>query len=125
MLTQIQLPEPQAAVLAACPRPRAVILASVNAVSTPQVSMSTQRPRAQWPQPQSAPIAAAPARVVRLGATAGERPVAAERPAYAAAVVVGEVRGSGFGTNGFSGKTQQDKQHLTDRRGPVTWRPPH
>lgn len=129
MLTQTQVIEPQSALLAACPRPRAVVLNSVYAVLTPEVSMSTQR---TWQRPQSAsapvtPVSAAPVRVVRLGAAAIERPVIAERPAYAAAVV-GEVRGDGNGFisgTGFAGKTLQDKQHLTNRRGLVTWRPPH
>lgn len=127
MLTQTQVIEPQCALLAACPRPRAVVPSSVHAVSTPEVSMSTQRPLTRW-QPQSAPVTAAPVRVVRLlGATALERSAVAERPAYAAAVA-GEFRGDGNGFisgTGFAGKTLQDKQHLTNRRGLVTWRPPH
>jgi len=125
MLTQIQLTEPQAALLAACPRPRAVVSASVLTVSTPEVSMSTQRPWTQWPQPQSAPVlAAAPVRVARLGAVAVERPAASGRPAYAAAVA-GVIGGEGvIGANGFT-SSKQHKQHLTDRRGLVTWRPPH
>lgn len=48
-----------------------------------------------------------------------------ERPAgYAAAA---RVNGAGIVGNGTNGNTssKQDQQHLTDRRGPVTWRPPH
>jgi hypothetical protein len=111
MLTQIQIPEPQAALLAACPRPRAVA------------------PSALMPlMPSSSPAWVG---VVRLGAVAEERRRGFAAAAsgtrgfgYAAAarVVAGTV-GNGNG-NGTASK-QQDKQHLTSRREPVTWRPPH
>ncbi|HWG24716.1 hypothetical protein [Actinospica sp.] len=128
MLTQIQIAEPQAAVLAACPRPRAVTPAVLsNRVLSPLM-------------PSSSPAWVG---VVRLGAVSEVRRgrlmaertrafgfAAATRPAgYAAAarVIGAGVVGSGSGSNGTTGskKDQQDKQHLTDRRGPVTWRPPH
>ena len=112
MLTQIQIPEPQAALLAACPRPRAVA------------------PSALMPlMPSSSPAWVG---VVRLGAVAEERRRGFAAAAsgtrgfgYAAAarVVVAGTVGNGNG-NGTASK-QQDKQHLTTRREPVTWRPPH
>ena len=124
MLTQIQIAEPQAAVLAACPRPRA-LTSAVPSLSPLMPSTSPAR-----------------VGVVRLGAVSEVRRgrlmaertrafgvVAATRAGYAAAprVIAAGVVGSGNGTNGSTGskKDQQDKQHLTDRREPVTWRPPH
>jgi hypothetical protein len=146
MLTQFQTIEPQAvnareldtAVLAACPRPRA--LAYVAHVGS--IVSSTE-----WSH--SAPIAvpAASARRLGLGIAQELRPFGAtglvERPApaerqmarYAAETAVvtdpaaDAVRpGFAAGGNGFASTTstkQQDKQYLTARRGPVTWRPPH
>ena len=76
----------------------------MRAVPTPVVSMS-----ARWFEGTRDFGAAAVERVERV-----ERPVG-----YAAAGVVGK------GSNGTSRKQhQQDTQHLTARRGPVTWRPP-
>lgn len=106
MTTQFQIPEPQAALLAACPRPRAV----VPSASTPLMPSS----RPAW------------VGVVRLDAVA----VVEERSAGFAAS--GTRRGFGYAVAGIVGNAststrqdQQDKQHLTARRGPVTWRPPH
>ena len=103
MTTQFQIPEPQAALLAACPRPRAVV---------PSASMPLM--------PSSSPAWVG---VVRLGAVAEER----DR-GFAAS---GTRRGFGYAVAGIVGngststrQDQQDKQHLTARRGPVTWRPP-
>jgi hypothetical protein len=48
-----------------------------------------------------------------------------ERPArYAAAA---RPSGAGIVGDAATGTTsdKQDQQHLTNRRGPVTWRPPH
>ena len=118
MLTQIQIPEPQAALLAACPRPRAATPSVLSltvpsrssvlttAMPTPVVSMS-----ARWFDGTRG-----------FGAAAVERVERVERPAgHVAAGIVGT------GVNGTSRNDQQDKQHkqyLTARRGPVTWRPP-
>lgn len=106
MLTQFQIPEPQAALLAACPRPRAVV---------PSASMSLM------PSSRPAWVGA-----VRLGAVA----VAEERVRGFAAS--GTRNGFGYAVAGIVGngststkQDPQDKQHLTARRGPVTWRPPH
>ena len=60
-------------------------------------------------------------------------PMAAVRPDFAALVAEGNgtARRNGgelvaTGANGSNnGTQQQDKQYLTARRGPVTWRPPH
>ncbi|HET9172658.1 MAG TPA: hypothetical protein VFN97_24745 [Actinospica sp.] len=115
MLTQIQLPEPQAALLAACPRPRAVA-PSVSVLTAPSVVPATVI---------AMPVVSLSARWFEgtpgFGAVAAERVERAPRPVgYVAAGIVGK------GSNGISRKQdQQDKQHLTARRGPVTWRPPH
>jgi hypothetical protein len=104
MTTQFQIPEPQAALLAACPRPRAV----VPSASSPLM-------------PSSSPAWAG---AVRLGAVAEERV-----RGFAAS---GTRNGFGYAVAGIVGNASagtkqdpQDKQHLTARRGPVTWRPPH
>lgn len=111
MTTQFQIPEPQAALLVACPRPRAVV---------PSASMPLM------PSSRPAWVGA-----VRLGAVA----VAEERVRGFAAS--GTRRGFGYAVAGIVGNasvgngstsTKQDpqhKQHLTARREPVTWRPPH
>jgi hypothetical protein len=95
MTTQFPITEPQAALLAACPRPRAV---------APSASMPLM--------PSSSPAWVG---VARLGAVAEERNGGF---GYAVAGIVG---------NGSTStrQDQQHKQHLTARRGPVTWRPPH
>jgi hypothetical protein len=136
MLTQFQMTEPQAAILAACPRPRALVFAPA--------APSTAKTTAVWSFP--APIAA-PAR--RLGSVESVRPFgfagfAGLEPSAALAGVEAEA-GLGYGARGsvaavasgravdgpanapisMNGINQQDKQHLTARREPVTWRPPH
>lgn len=123
MLTQFQIPEPQAAVLAACPRPRAL---AATPVLMPTVPMPSVPSRLVW------------AGVSRLGAVAEERRglvaertrafgfASVERPVRYAAVArpVGAGILGGDGTTGTT-SNKQDQQHLTNRRGPVTWRPPH
>lgn len=120
MLTQFQIIEPQAAILAACPRPRALAFAAVSA--------------AEWSH--SAPIVAS---ARRLGSVEAVRPsglAEAVRPVSGygvARVLTDAVRVELGGGNGSAGagmtdskqRDPQDPQHLTARRGPVTWRPPH
>ena len=118
MLTQFQIIERQSALLAACPRPRTLALSAANTsgstlsarfvtvLSAPSVSSA-------WSH--SAPIS--------FGFGVDERPAMAKRPA-----TVGYAGASlpvATGTNGSNNGTQQNKQYLTARRGPVTWRPPH
>jgi len=111
--------------------------ASVPTTSVPTTPVSTSHVTTTVPAPwapsawsQLAPIsAAASARVPGFGAMAGYA-VFAPRPM------------SGFGTdsvvrrdgegfvglnreNGSTSSKQQDQKHLTARREPVTWRPPH
>jgi hypothetical protein len=152
MLTQFQIIQRQAALLAACPRPRALALSatktSVTKTSgTKTVSVSSvitlSAPSAPSVWSHSAPISAgARVRSSVPGAT-GERPrdgyaattlpvpMAAVRPDFAALVAEGNGkarRNDSSGTTGTTGSnnlTQQDEQYLTARRGPVTWRPPH
>jgi hypothetical protein len=132
MLTQTQTIERQAELLAACPRPRAVALvpAPGNAVSTVNpVTTAVSVPSLPSPTwSHVAPISdAAFARVPGFGVAgyaAAPRPMAAGRPDST-------VRREGHGIVGLSGEystfgtKQQDQKHLTTRRGPVTWRPPH
>jgi hypothetical protein len=161
MLTQIQTIERQVALLAACPRPRA--LAFVPASSAITVSVTTQPVIAQsvivnpltarsvftnpvstrpvtttvsaasvpsFAWPHVTPISAAAfARVPGFGATT-EYAVFVPRP-MAGVRMDADVRRDGeglFGLNRENGTTsskQQDQKHLTARREPVTWRPPH
>jgi len=111
--------------------------ASVPTTSVPTTPVSTSHVTTTVPAPwapsawsQLAPISAAAfARVPGFGAMAGYA-VFAPRPM------------SGFGTdsvvrrdgegfvglnreNGSTSSKQQDQKHLTARREPVTWRPPH
>jgi len=99
-------------------------------VSTSHVTTTVPAPWAPSAWSQLAPISAAAfARVPGFGAMAGYA-VFAPRPM------------SGFGTdsvvrrdgegfvglnreNGSTSSKQQDQKHLTARREPVTWRPPH
>lgn len=126
MLTQYQTTEPQAALLAACPRPRALALVlPVPSVFAPVAPVATAA-SASW---ATAPIAALP-----LGSERRQGSVAG----FDGSGVNGNgVSGSGTGVEGTDGKgyariamagpNQQDKQykqHLTARREPVTWRPP-
>jgi hypothetical protein len=146
MLTQIQTTERQVALLAACPRPRALafvpassaITASVIANSVPTNPVSPRLvtttvsaasvPSSAWSH--LAPISAAAfARVPGFGAMA-EYAVFAPRPMSGVRMEAGVRRdGEGlFGLNRENGTTsskQQDQKHLTARREPVTWRPPH
>jgi hypothetical protein len=136
MLSQFQMSEPQAAILAACPRPRALVFTS----AIPSSAEAT----AAWSFP--APIAAS---ARRLGSVESVRPlgfagVAGLEP-FAGLVGVASEAGLGYGARGsrvavasakaaegpantrigMNDSKQQDKQHLTARRDTVTWRPPH
>ena len=156
MLTQFQIIQRQAALLAACPRPRALVLSDIktsgittggtaSGVQTASASFVTalSAPFAPSVWPHFAPISAgAGVRSSVVGVTA-ERPkagygavtlpvpMAAVRSDFAALVAEGNGKArrndsSGTtGTNGSNNVTQQDRQYLTARRGPVTWRPPH
>jgi len=139
MLTQFETTETQAALLAAYPRPRALA-----PCTTAPTSSVTTMPAPSVPSEWSrfAPISAAvSARVSGLRVFAEvERPAAC----YASVVLTAmagvradftTVGGNGTGNgrligearvNGNTGSTkQQDQKHLTARREPVTWRPPH
>ena len=150
MLTQIQTTERQVALLAACPRPRAlatvpaasVIADSVSTnsvstnpvlttpVSTSRVATTVHAPSMPSEWSQSAPISAAAfARVPGFGAMAGYA-VFVPRPKAGVRMDAAERRdGEGYvGLNREHGTTsgkQQDQKNLTARREPVTWRPPH
>jgi hypothetical protein len=151
MLTQIQTTERQVALLAACPRPRALAIvpaASVitnpvftnnpvltnpvltTPVSTSRVATTVHAPSMPSEWPQSAPISAAAfARVPGFGAMAGYA-VFVPRPKAGVRMDAAERRdGEGYvGLNREHGTTsgkQQDQKNLTARREPVTWRPPH
>jgi hypothetical protein len=118
MLTQFQTIETQAAVLAACPRPRALAM-SVSA--SPVITRPAPSVPSAWSS-FAQTFAVMSAHVSGLGAFAEvERPDASERPMPGYAFGIGEGR-----TNGNTGSTkQQDQKNLTARREPVTWRPPH
>lgn len=127
MLTLTHVADEQAAILAACPRPRA--LAAVASAAAPSLL--------DWSVLPASTVVAASA---GLGSAAAVRPSADERPeaGYGLRPVM-----AGFGVRGAreiptgiverDAKTQdpqhkQDKQrqnHLTDRREPRPWRPPH
>lgn len=140
MLTQIQTTERQVALLAACPRPRALafvpaVSVNTDAVFTAPVSanhVATSVPVSSVPSEwsQLAPISApAFARVPGFGAMAGYA-VFVPRPKAGVRMDATDRRGGeGFvGLNREHGTTsskQQDQKNLTARRGPVTWRPPH
>jgi hypothetical protein len=148
MLTQFQIIQRQAALLAACPRPRALALSGINTLSASAVT-TLPVPSVPSAWSHSAPISgAAFPRVPGLGAVAveprrspsgngprsfgfggAERPAAAVRPRAGFAALAAEGYGNGTdmttGTNGSNNVKQQDEQYLTARRGPVTWRPPH
>lgn len=150
MLTQFQTTEPQAAVLAACPRPRALAhVAYVGSVAaTGFTSLS------EWSYSAQSATSAASSRRHGLGIAEAlrpfgatglvERPAPAERqmPGYAPKTAVAAdattaaarpgyaAGGNGFiavadSSNSVNSSKPQDKQYLTARRGPVTWRPPH
>ena len=140
MLTQIQTIERQVALLAACPRPRAlafvpaasVLTTSVIAhpMSTSPVTTSVSAPSVPSAWSHVAPIsAAASARVPGFGAMAGY-PVFVPRPlAGVGTDAAARLDGEGFAglnrENGSTSSKQQDQKNLTARREPVTWRPPH
>jgi hypothetical protein len=128
MLTQIQIPEPQAALLAACPRPRTSVQRMIN---PSVINPSPLTPSAPVLTVSSAGLVSTPEVSMSMRWSAGTRGFGfavverVERPAgYASAA---RVNGAGIVGNGTNGNTssKQDQQHLTDRRGPVTWRPPH
>lgn len=141
MLTQYQTTEPQAAILAACPRPRVLapttfaFRASVATRVPAAAPVSAPRVPGAWSQ-AVAPIAALPQRSVRRPGSAAERSEAgygvSRVLADAVRVEVGSGNGNGGNAGGIAGivmagTNQQDKQHrqyLTARREPVTWRPP-
>jgi hypothetical protein len=128
--------ESQVAILAACPRPRALVFAPA--------APSTAEATAAWSFP--APIAAS---ARRLGSMESLRPFGfAGLEPSAGLVGVEAEAGLGYGARGsvltavasgkavdgpanapisMNGINQQDKhdqKHLTARREPVTWRPP-
>lgn len=130
MLTQIQIIEPQAIVLAACPRPRAFVLTASSAAAQPfgfgaPIAASARRlsptvfvrPRGFAGVERSAEVARA------------ERGFGYGSPAALAAAASGTaVEATASAPTGMAGinwQDKQDQQHLTTRRGPVTWRPPH
>jgi hypothetical protein len=139
MLTQFQTTEPQAALFAVCPRPRA--LAFFPALPSAPAAWSPVS------APYAAPVrragSAEAVRPLALGAAGAERPATAERPVAgiafgygASRVRMGAVRVAAAGGNGegeaialidtvSTQQDKQDKQHLTARREAVTWRPPH
>lgn len=135
MLTLNHVADEQAAILAACPRPRA--LAAVASAVVPSL--------VEW---SVLPVSAVVAVSADLGAVAAVRPAADERPeaGYALRPVMaglGFFAATSAGAGAFGaakiptgiserdGRTQdpqnqQDKQNdLTHRREPRTWRPPH
>ncbi|HEX4789094.1 MAG TPA: hypothetical protein VH372_11570 [Actinospica sp.] len=126
--TQFQFTEPQPAILAACPRPRALAVFTTAIATTGFVAGAPAG--AEWPR-TTAGIAAA----VRRPGSVVERPAAGYRAARvltdSAHVELGGGSGahgnagSAMAGNGLNSSKQQDEQYLTTRREPVTWRPPH
>jgi hypothetical protein len=115
MLTLNHVAQKQAALIAACSRPRA--LAPVAGVAG-SVSL--------WQASAAASVAAVSA---GFGSVAVVRPFVEERPA---GYGMRRARLAGTGTRALAGAhlsgisfTQQDKNDLTSRREPRTWRPPH
>jgi hypothetical protein len=126
MLTPFKTIESQAVLLAACPRPHTLSV-------SPVITMSAASAPSEWSG--SAPIAAtASVRVPGLSFSGfGGAFGYAALPAPMARVL------EDFATDGGNGKgnarrivesgatsttKQQDQNHLTPRREPVTWRPP-
>ncbi|WP_034265274.1 hypothetical protein [Actinospica robiniae] len=120
MLTLNHVAEEQAAILAACPRPRALAPSLVDWSVLPATSVSA--------------VSAG------LGSVAAVRPAADERPQVGYAwrsemagfgLFAATLAGAGIlGTvdeRGSKTQDQQDKKqsHLTHGREPRTWRPPH
>ena len=137
MLTQFQTTEPQAAVPAACPRPRALVFAVPLAASWPLCAPIAASARRVGSVGSVRPLGSA--RVERSAGLAG----AERRSGYLATLLLGDAAGSnvasgkvangtaGIGLIGMTSVNEQnpqekhDEQHPTSRRGPVTWRPPH
>jgi len=124
MLTQFETTETQAALLAASPRPRALALSTFAAPTSAVITMPVPCVPSEWSR--FAPMsAAASARVSGLRVFAE-----VERPAAGYASVGGNGTGSARliggarGNGNTSSMKQQDQNHLTDRREPVTWSPP-
>lgn len=126
MLTLNHVAPMQAALIAACPRSRALV---------PATSAVVQGSR--WSAVAARSVAAATA---GFGSVAVVRPWADERPAAGYGLRRREMAGvefsggipAGAATLGSTiAQHQQDQQHkqnrtnLTDRREPRTWRPPH
>lgn len=129
MLTPIHVAEEQAAILAACPRPRALAALAIPAAPS-LVDWSVLR------APSVAAVSAG------LGSVAAVRPASDERPETGYGLRRrGEMAGFGFGTAapaaaGIAGSlvergsttpdqlNQQKQNDLTHRREPRTWRPP-
>jgi len=127
MLTPFKTIESQAVLLAACPRPRTLPVSSLTV--SPAITMSAASAPSEWSGfAQSA--ATASVRVPVLGGVFG---YAAALPAPMARVLEDFATDGGNGKgnarriveSGATGTTkQQDQNHLTPRREPVTWRPP-
>ncbi|MBR7833189.1 hypothetical protein KDL01_07930 [Actinospica durhamensis] len=122
MLTRNQVTDEQAAILAACPRPRAF---APSALVMAPVSF---RSVAAAPS-----VAAVPA---GFGSVAAVRPVASERLAGGKGGWHRQMTGFGLGIAtaaqaGIGAPTRtieqdpQDQYYLTSRRETRTWRPPH
>jgi len=128
MLTLTHVADEQAAILAACPRPRALAASAISLVPS-LVDWSVLR------APSVAAVSAG------FGAVAAVRPAAGVRPESGYGLRRGEMAGIGFGRAIAAGagafgalverdsKTQdpqdQKKNDLTHRREPRPWRPPH
>ena len=121
MLTRNQVTEEQAAILAACPRPRALAPLAASSASLPASFRSAFA---------AASVAAAPA---GFGSVAAVRPSVDERPESGKGLWQREMTGLGFGTAAMVGagaiastiaQYPQDQHYLTSRREPRTWRPP-
>jgi hypothetical protein len=127
MLTQFQIIERQSALLAACPRPRTLALSAANTsgMNTSGTDTSGSTLSARFVTVLSAPSVSSAwshSAPISFGFGVDERPAMAKRPA-----TVGYAGASlpvATGSNGSNNGTQQNKQYLTARRGPVTWRPP-
>jgi hypothetical protein len=138
MITQFQTTEPQVAILAACPRPRALSLSALSLSAFPATSVACAPAGAGWPF-AAAPIAASVRRPDSANARSAAGYAQATRvltDSVRVDVEVGTAGGRNVGGNAESGtagtgmtsskqQSPQYKQHLTDRREPVTWRPPH
>jgi len=128
MLTLNHVADEQAAILAACPRPRA--LAAVAISASPSL--------VDWSVLPASSVVAVSA---GFGSVAAVRPVADERPEAGYGLRRPEMAGFGFGTASPAGagalggliertsstqaqQNEQKQNDLTHRREPRTWRPP-